>query len=152
MGRSQESFNKKEVRKRKEQKRKEKAERKQARREDDKPEGLDDMIAYVDSFGNITDAPPDPDDVKEVKLEDIRIAPPKRDDANDSTPEKTGVVSFYNDSKGFGFIKESNSGMDVFVHINNCLDDIKEGNLVEFLIERGPRGLIANEVRKIKSK
>jgi cold shock CspA family protein len=152
MGRSQESFNKKEVRKRKEKKRKEKAERKQARRDDEKPDSLDDMIAYVDSFGNITDAPPDPEDVEEIKLEDIQITPPKRDDDKNDSPEKTGIVSFFNDSKGFGFIKESVTGMDVFVHINNCEEEIKEGNIVEFLIEKGPRGLVANEVRKIKSK
>jgi len=152
MGRSQESFNKKEVRKRKEQKRKEKAERKQSRRDEDKPESLDDMLAYVDSYGNITDTPPDPNAIEEIKLEDIQIAPPKRGDEKDDNPEKSGIVSFFNSSKGFGFIKEAITGMDYFVHINNCEDEIKEGNTVQFLIERGPRGLVATGVKKTKSK
>ena len=59
MGRSQESFNKKEVRSKKEKKRKEKAEKRAARSEGEKKSSLDDMIAYVDETGRILDAPPD---------------------------------------------------------------------------------------------
>ena len=60
MGRSQESFNKKEVRKKKEKKRQDKEKKRLARKEGEKKNSLDDMIAYVDENGMITDTPPDP--------------------------------------------------------------------------------------------
>lgn len=147
MGRSQETYNKKEVRKRKEKKRKEKEERRQARKENESGSSLDDMIAYVDEHGNITDTPPDPDKKEEIKVEDIQITPPKRDHDDGPGSIRTGTVSFFNDSKGFGFIKEAGSRQDVFVHINNCIDDIKEGNLVTFEVEKGPKGLAAVNVK-----
>ena len=150
MSRSQESFNKKEVRKKKEKKRKDKAEKRQARKEGESPSSLDDMIAYVDEHGNITDTPPDPSLKEEIKVEDIQITPPKRDRPEDSDPIKTGTVTFFNDSKGYGFIKEALTKEDVFVHINNCMDDIKEGNLVNFEMERGPKGYTAVNVKILK--
>ena len=73
MGRSQETFNKKEVRNKKEKKRKEKEKRRLARKEGEKSGGLDDMIAYVDENGMISDTPPDPTKKKDIKLEDISI-------------------------------------------------------------------------------
>lgn len=150
MSRSQESFNKKEVRKKKEKKRKEKAEKRLARKDGDTSSSLDDMIAYVDQHGNITDTPPDPSLKEEIKVEDIQITPPKRDNAEDNNPIKTGTVTFFNDSKGYGFIKESIRKEDLFVHINNCIDEIKEGNLVNFEVERGPKGFTAVNVKILK--
>ncbi len=146
MGRSQETYNKKEVRKRKEKKRKEKAEKKAARKDNEGGSGLDDMIAYVDEHGNITDTPPDPNLKEEIKVEDIVITPPKRDN-EDEDPNRKGTVSFFNDSKGYGFIKDSITKDGIFVHINNCIDDIKEGNLVTFEVEKGPKGLAAVNVK-----
>ena len=58
MGRTQETFNKKEVRNKKEKKRKEKEKKKLARKEKEKAGGLDDMIAYVDEHGNLSSTPP----------------------------------------------------------------------------------------------
>lgn len=147
MGRSQETFNKKEVRKRKEKKRKDKAEKRLARKDSETGSSLDDMIAYVDEHGNITDTPPDPTKKEEIKVEDIQITPPKRDHSNDHDPIRTGTVTFFNDSKGYGFIKDSISKEDTFVHINNCIDEIKEGNLVTFEVEKGPKGLAAVGVK-----
>ena len=60
MGRSQETFNKKDVRSRKEKKRKEKEAKRLARKENEKKGSLDDMIAYVDENGMLTSEPPDP--------------------------------------------------------------------------------------------
>ncbi|HZH71026.1 MAG TPA: cold shock domain-containing protein, partial [Mariniphaga sp.] len=77
MGRSQESFNKKEVRNKKEKKRKEKEKKRLARKENNKGSSFDDMIAFVDEHGNITDTPPDPDKKEEVNIEDIQISVPK---------------------------------------------------------------------------
>lgn len=146
MARSQETYNKKEVRKRKEKKRKDKAAKKLERRDSEGGSSLDDMIAYVDAHGNITDTPPDPADQEEIKVEDILISPPKRENVTED-PNRTGTVSFFNDSKGYGFIKDSITKDGVFVHINNCVDDIKEGNLVTFEVEKGHKGLAAVNVK-----
>lgn len=150
MGRSQESFNKKEVRKRKEKKKKEKAEKKQARKESESSSSFDDMIAYVDEHGNITDTPPDPSEREEIKAEDIEISPPKRDPADDLSAERKGTVSFFNDSKGFGFIKDDQLKEDVFVHVSNCAEEIHEGNKVTFETEKGPKGPVAINVKIIR--
>ena len=147
MGRSQETFNKKDVRSKKEKKRKEKAAKRQAKRENETKSSLDDMIAYVDENGMITDTPPEQDKKSEVKLEDIEISVPKGGATSDEDPVKQGVVSFFNESKGFGFIKEINTKQDIFVHVNNLIDDIKEGNLVTYEVEMGQRGPTAVQVR-----
>lgn len=147
MGRSQETFNKKEVKNKKEKKRKEKEKRRLARRENEKKGSLDDMIVYVDENGMITNTPPDPTKKKKVKLEDIEIGIPNRESQPELDPIRKGTVSFFNDSKGFGFIKDSETKESVFVHANNLLEDIKEGNLVSFEVEMGQRGPTAVKVK-----
>ena len=150
MGRSQESFNKKDVRNKKEKKRKEKEKKREARREAEKKGSLDDMIAYVDEHGNITETPPDPDKKTEVKLEDIVIGIPSRDDDRDLDPVRKGTVTFFNESKGFGFIRDLETKESVFVHANNLLEEIKEGNIVSFEVEMGPKGPSAILVKLFK--
>lgn len=151
MGRSQESFQKKEVRNKKEKKRKEKEKKRLARKEDnDKGSSLDDMIAYVDENGNIMDTPPDPDKKTDVKLEDIEIGVPKNEDMEKMDPVRKGTVTFFNDAKGFGFIKDTETKESVFVHVNNTEDEIREGNLVSFEVEMGQKGPVAVKVKQIK--
>ncbi|HKI88439.1 MAG TPA: cold shock domain-containing protein [Draconibacterium sp.] len=147
MGRSQETFNKKDVRNKKEKKRKEKEAKRQAKRENEGKSSLDDMIAYVDENGMIRDTPPEPGKKTEIKLEDIEISVPKGGTAADEDPIKKGVVSFFNESKGFGFIKDMQTKQDVFVHVNNLIDEIKEGNLVTYEVEMGQRGPTAVRVK-----
>jgi cold shock CspA family protein len=149
MGRSQESFNKKEVRNKKEKKRKEKEKKRQARKEENKSNSLDDMIAYVDENGNIVDTPPDPDAKTEVNAEDIDVSVPSSEEV-EMDPIRKGTVNFFNDSKGFGFINDSETKESVFVHINNCLEQIQEGNLVSFEVEMGPKGPIAVQVKLVR--
>lgn len=149
MGRSQETFNKKEVRRNKEKKRKAKEKKKEARKEGDKG-NVDDMIAYVDEHGRITSVPPDPDKKEDVDLEDIEISVPKRDPSLDADPTRTGTVSFYNDSKGYGFIRDSVTKESIFVHVNNVLEEIKEGNAVSFEVVKGLKGPTAVEVKVLK--
>ncbi len=150
MGRSQESFNKKEVRNKKEKKRKDKAAKKLARKDGEKKSSLDDMIAYVDENGMISSAPPEPGKKKtEVKLEDIEVSVP-RGSAVEEDPIKKGLVSFFNESKGFGFIKNMDTKQDVFVHINNVEGEIREGNLVTYEVEMGQRGPSAINVKLSK--
>jgi len=147
MGRSQETFNKKDVKNKKEKKRKEKEKKRLARKENEKKSSLDDMIAYVDENGMITSTPPDPTKKKDIKVEDIQIGVPNRDSAQDLDPIRKGVVSFFNDSKGYGFIKDMETKESVFVHINNVIEDIREGNLVIFEVEMGQKGPTAVRVK-----
>lgn len=147
MGRSQESFFKKEVLNNKEKKRKEKEKKKLARKENEKKSSLDDMIAYVDENGNITSTPPDPSKKSEVELEDIEIGVPKKESLEEDYPVRKGVVSFFNESKGYGFIKDLDNQNNYFVHINNMLDQVREGNKVTFEVGSGPKGPVAIMVR-----
>lgn len=148
MGRSQETFNKKEVRNKKEKKRKEKEKKRLARKVNEKG-SIDDMIAYVDENGMIISTPPDPAKKTKIKAEDIEISIPKGENQKTMLVHK-GVVSFFNDSKGYGFIRDSETKESVFVHINNLLDEIQEGNLVSFEVENGRKGPAAIKVSLIK--
>jgi cold shock CspA family protein len=148
MGRSQETFNKKEVRIKKEKKRKEKEKKREDRKANSKDgKSFDDMIAYVDENGNITSTPPDPENKTILNIEDIEISIPKRTEEESDTANRTGIVTFFNDSKGYGFIKDLETQQSVFVHINDLVDSIKENNKVTFEIERGPKGLKATNVK-----
>ena len=73
MGRSQETFKKKDVRAKKAKKRKEKEKKRLARKENEKKHDLDDMIAYVDVNGVISSTPPDPAQKEEIDPDDIDI-------------------------------------------------------------------------------
>jgi hypothetical protein len=79
MGRSQESFHKKEVRKRKEKKRLDKEKKRLERKESTKGGGFDDMIAYVDENGMISDTPPDQTKKSKTNAKDIEVSIPKQD-------------------------------------------------------------------------
>ncbi len=149
MGRSQETYNKKEVRNKKEKKRKEKEQKRLDRKDGEKSSRLEDMIAYVDENGMITSTPPDPGKKSVIKSEDIEISIPRQEDIP-FDPEKKGIVTFYNESKGFGFIRESETQMSVFVHVNQLLEPIKEGNLVSFIVEKGLKGPSATQVKLIR--
>jgi CspA family cold shock protein len=58
-----------------------------------------------------------------------------------------GTVKFYNDSKGFGFIKETDSTKEYFVHSSGLKDNIKENDEVTFDLEQGKKGLNAVNVK-----
>jgi len=150
MGRSQESFNKKEVRKKKEKKRQDKEKKRLARKDGDKKTSLDDMMAYVDENGMLTNTPPDPASKKKAKIEDIEISIPKQDDTMKADPIRRGKLTFFNDSKGYGFIRDSETQVSVFVHINEFQDDIMEGNTVSFEVEKGLKGPAAVRVKLVK--
>lgn len=59
----------------------------------------------------------------------------------------TGTVKFFNDSKGFGFIIEEGTGKEHFVHISGLIDEIREGDEVEFDLKEGKKGLNAINVK-----
>ena len=60
---------------------------------------------------------------------------------------KKGIVKFFNETKGFGFITEDESKTDYFVHLSGIIDQIKEGDLVEFELTEGKKGLNAVNVK-----
>ena len=151
MGRSQETYNKKEIKNKKDKKRKDKEKKRLARKDIEKKSGLDDMMAYVDENGMITSTPPDPNKKKEIiKLEDIEIGIPKRDPSDNPDPNRKGTVAFFNDSKGYGFIRDNETKESVFVHVNNLVEEIKEGNAVSFEVEMGQKGPTAINVKLVK--
>lgn len=147
MARSQISFNKRE----KEKKRLEKRQVKQQKAEERKSGGtssLDDMIAYVDAFGRITDTLPDPSKKEIVELENIAVSVPKREE-EEIDPIHTGKIDMFNNSRGFGFIREIGTGERFFVHANGLLESVMEGDKVCFEVERGIKGMVAVNVKKV---
>ncbi|GAA4290414.1 MULTISPECIES: cold-shock protein [Aestuariibaculum] len=60
-----------------------------------------------------------------------------------------GTVKFFNDSKGFGFIVEDDNNKEHFVHISGLVDEIREGDVVEFDLQEGRKGLNAVNVKVI---
>jgi cold shock CspA family protein len=150
MGRSQETFNKKEVKNKKEKKRKEKEKKRLIRKETGKKSSFDDMIAYVDEFGMISSTPPDPNKKIIIDVNSIELGSTKNDPLQKPDYIRKGVVTFFNDSKGFGFIRDMESKQSVFVHANNLQEKIKENNVVAFELGKGPKGATALNVRLFK--
>ena len=148
MAKSQQSFNKSEREKKRLKKRKDKQKKIEERRANTESAGFEDMIAYVDEFGNITDTPPDPTKKKKVDAESIQISVPKRG-KEEVEIVHSGKVEFYNDSKGFGFIKDLNSQEKFFFHINGVIDEVVENDKVTFELEQGMKGINAVKVKKV---
>ena len=143
-----ETWNKKEREKKKQQNKKEKEERKQERRENSKPgKSLDDMLAYLDENGNLSSKPPDPRKKITINVEDIEIGVRKQEPVNPEDLIRKGIVTFFNDSKGYGFIKDLETQESVFVHINSLHEPVKEQNKVTFEVEMGPKGANAVNVK-----
>jgi len=151
MGKSQETWNKKEKEKKKQKKKNEKEQKMAERKANPTKSSLEDMMAYVDEFGNITSTPPDPMKKKvAVKLEDIEVSIPKQAPVDPADLIRKGSVTFFNDSKGYGFIKDQDSQDSIFVHINAVEEPIKEKDKVTFEIEMGQKGPTAVKVKIIK--
>ncbi len=150
MGRNRETYGKKEVRKRKEKKKKAKEEKREAKKDQEK-KSMDDMIAYVDENGNLSSTPPE-ENKEEINEEDIEIGVPKQTEEEKKDKMRKGRLSFLNESKGYGFIRDSESRESVFVHVNNFLeDDIKEGDMLSYKKEKGKKGPVAVQVRVVRS-
>jgi len=144
------SFNKREVEKKKQEKRLEKQKRKEERKANSGGGSFDDMIAYVDENGVITDTPPDPAAVQKIEVESIAISTPKKEKEEEVDTVLSGRVDFFNASKGFGFIKQT-GGMDkYFFHISVAPPSITEGDKVTFELERGQKGMNAVRITIIE--
>lgn len=60
----------------------------------------------------------------------------------------TGTVKFFNDSKGFGFIKPDDGGEDIFVHASGLIDQVRENDKIKYDVEQGKKGLNAVNVEQ----
>lgn len=147
MAKSRQTSGKKDREKKRLQKKKEKEQRKEERKSNNmKGASLDDMISYVDEYGNLTDTPPDPKAKKtKVDLSTIQLGAAKREEED---PIKTGKVDFFNTDKGFGFIIDSFGKERYFFHVNGLIDQVAENDKVQFELERGPKGWNAINVKK----
>lgn len=149
MGKSSETFSKKEKEKKRLKKQKDKKERAEDRKaHSDKGKTLEGMMAYVDYNGNLTSVPPDPNQRRNISSENIQISSPKKEDRAPEDLIRNGTVTFFNESKGYGFIKDLQTQESLFVHVNGIAEQIKEKDKVTFEVERGAKGLNAVKVKK----
>ena len=151
MGRSQQTFSKTEKEKKRLKKREEKRKKMEARKLDKEENGTNGIpIAYVDHNGNLTDTPPDPSMKVKVKAKNIEIGIPKKEEVEEEfDPIRKGKVSFFNDSKGYGFVIDTETNEKYFMHISGVIDDIVENDKVTFELEKGQRGMNAVKVKKV---
>lgn len=148
MGKGHETWNKKEREQKKQKEKKQKEERRKERKENSKKgKSLDEMMAYTDENGNISSTPPDPRKRKEIKVEDIEIGVPKPRILDPAELIRKGTVTFFNESKGYGFIRDLENQQSVFVHVNSCSEPIQERSKVIFEVEMGPKGANAVNVK-----
>ena len=145
----QETMGKKEKEKKKQKIRRDKEEKKEERKlNNNKGKGLDAMMAYVDDDGNITSTPPDPRKKKIINADSIQIGVAKRAPVDPADLIRSGVVTFFNEAKGYGFITDLKSQDSVFVHVNQLSETIQEKDRVTFEVEMGPKGANAVNVKK----
>lgn len=142
------TFNKKELEKKRAKKKQEKALKKLERKEASKGGGLEAMMAYVDENGNLVDTPPDPKKKKEVDASSIDLSATRVLEDEVTETVKTGKVDYYNDDKGYGFIKDANSEDRYFFHVKGVHGLVRSGDKVSFELEKGPKGLNAVNVSK----
>lgn len=148
MSKSQETYNKKEKEKKKEQKRKEKESKKEERKASGK-KSFEDMIMYVDEFGQFSSTPPDPSKRRELNLEDIQLGARVEVAPEPADILRKGKITFYNTEKGYGFIKDEKSQESVFFHVNGLAGPVKENDKVNFETEMGQKGMVAIKVTVI---
>ena len=149
MAKSSETYNKKEKEKKRLKKQQDKKERAEERKANvTKGKSLEDMMAYVDADGNITSTPPDPTKKRhQIAAEDIQLGVPKQQDVPEETARR-GTITMFNESKGFGFIRDAVSQESIFVHISAMLEQLRENDKVTFETSQGPKGLTATKVKK----
>jgi len=149
MARSKETFNKREKEKQRQKQKQDKKEKMEERKANStKGKSLNEMMAYIDENGNISSTPPDPRMKKVFNAEEIEIGVPKQSESDEDNINE-GAVNYFNESKGFGFIIDKQSGERLFFHVNQLLEAIKEHDKVTYDIEKGPKGYNAVNIKKL---
>jgi len=152
MAKSQETYSKKEKEIKKLKKRKEKEEKRLERKaNNNKGKSFEDMIAYVDEFGKLSDTPPDPKNKKEFTVEEVQMGARVEVPIDPADLIRKGSITFFNDEKGYGFIRDEKSQDSVFFHINGVLTPpVKEKDKVTFEVEMCQKGMNAVRVSLVK--
>ena len=140
------SLNKRDLEKKRQGKRLEKLQRKEERKANKGNGTFEDMIAYVDENGVITETQPDP--IAKADKDDIEVSVSRKDDAEEKLLQ--GRVDYFNSDKGYGFIKKTDNAQKYFFHISNAPASIAEGAMVTFELERGQRGMNAVNIVFVK--
>lgn len=141
------TFAKKEKEKKRAKKKQDKAQKKEDRKTvNNKGKSLDELIMYIDENGNLSKTPADPRNKTEIDPSTITLGATVLPDVD---AEYTGVVSFISD-KGYGFIVEDNTKLNVYVNVQQLTETVKEKDKVAFEKERTPKGFSALNVRKVK--
>lgn len=141
------TFGKKTLQQKRAKKKQDKLERREDRKtNNNKGKSLEEMITYLDEYGNFTDVPPDKQKRKKINSKDIQLgAAPVAEEK-----ELTGRVATFFTDKAYGFITEDKTGANIFVHSNNLLEAINENDRVTYEKEKTPKGYAAINVKKIK--
>lgn len=136
MSQSQQTFRKKEIAKKKLQKRKEKEEKRAQRQEsNDKGKSLEEMFAYVDENGNISDTPP----VKKYEFKEEDLVRPEEE-------YTYGKVSFYNEAGQYGFIRDNETRENVYFNFKILGFVLHQDQKVKFKSKSSRQGLQVTEV------
>ena len=147
MAKSKESFNKKDRQQKRQKQKQDKQNKKEERRANvKKGKSLEEMLAYVDENGNISDTPPDPRRRKTINAEDVEIRVRSESTARDFS--RVGIIQFFNEEKGYGFIIDKATNEKIFVHASNLAEPVKAADQVTFEAETGTRGKVAVRVKK----
>jgi cold shock CspA family protein len=152
MAKSQQTYSKSEKEKKRLKKREDKRKKMEARKLEKEASGKKGIeFAYVDHNGNLTDTPPDPSLKVKVKAKNIVIGIPKTPEGEREAfdPVRNGTVSFFDTSKGFGFIIDSENNEKYFTHVSGLIDEIVENDKVSFELEKGMKGMNAVRVKKV---
>jgi cold shock CspA family protein len=146
MAKSRETFNKKDKQQRRQKQKQEKLQQRAERKLNAKKgKTLEEMMAYIDENGNLSDRPPDPGKIRPVKVEDIQISVPKPEPMD---AVHRGTIQFFDEAKGFGFIVHEKTQERIFVHGSNLSAPVKPADKVQFEIGSGHRGPVALNVKK----
>ncbi|WP_282628631.1 cold shock domain-containing protein [Empedobacter sedimenti] len=138
------SYSKKENIKKKEKKREEKRlQREERKTNNNKGKSLEDMIAYVDINGNLTDVPPH----LQNREEDLLSRKENPNEAVDPAKIYSGVINSMNE-KGFGFITEDGSNESIFFHQSQLKQEVKKYDKVKYKKEVSEKGFRAIEINK----
>lgn len=145
MSKFSESSGKKNIAQKKKKKRQDKIEKMEERRLiSKKGKPLQDMLAYVDANGVITDTPPDPEALKKARESDMFVMQAE----NGGAGVRNGTVQFFDSEKGFGFILDEQTKGRIFFHFSMLEEPVLVNDAVEFIIKPGQRGPAAENIRK----
>ena len=141
------SADKRENEKKRLARRAEKQKKKEEKKLSNKANSFEDMIAYVDENGMITDTPPTPNNKpQEVDMSTIEVSTPRRTEEPIELVHE-GRIEHFNVSKGYGFVKDLKNAEKYFFHISRLIDNIIENNIVTFELEKGSRGMNAVKIK-----